>query len=245
MSIIVALFILNFLIGVHELGHFLAAKLCKVGVHEFALGMGPKIISKQSSKTGTIYSLRWIFIGGYVKLNDEDFKQAKWYEQLLIIIAGVIFNLIFALIGMWLYIFLSDVIQVGFIKGFLLGFKLIGALLREIYIAVFELFTTVDTTSLAGPVGVVDVVSSYVDTGFINTVEICTIFNINLFVMNLLPIPMLDGGQAVLILIKKLFNKKEMPKFETAWNIIGLIILGLLLFFALKNDIFTVLNIKK
>ena len=245
MSIIVALFILNLLIGVHELGHFLAAKLCKVGVHEFALGMGPKIISKQSSKTGTIYSLRWIFIGGYVKLNDEDFKQAKWYEQLIIIIAGVIFNLIFALIGMWLYIFLSDVIQVGFIKGFLLGFKLIGALLREIYIAVFELFTTVDTTSLAGPVGVVDVVSSYVDTGFINAVEIFTVLNLNLFVMNLLPIPMLDGGQAVLILIKKLFNKKEMPKFETAWNIIGLIILGLILLFALKNDIFNVLNIKK
>lgn len=245
MSIIVALFILNLLIGVHELGHFLAAKLCKVGVDEFALGMGPKIISKQSSKTGTIYSLRWILLGGYVKLNDDDFKQAKWYEHLLIIIAGVIFNLIFALIGMWLYIFLSDVIQVGFITGFLLGFKLIGALLREIYLAVFELFKTVDTTSLAGPVGVVDVVSSYVDTGFINAVEIFTVLNLNLFVMNLLPIPMLDGGQAVLILIKKLFNKKEMPKFETAWNIIGLIILGLILLFALKNDIFNVLNIKK
>lgn len=245
MNIIWALLILNLLIGIHELGHFLAAKMCKVGVDEFALGMGPKIISRKSSKDGTIYSLRWILLGGYVKLNDEDFQNSEWYKHLIIIIAGVVFNLIFALIGIWIYIFLSDIINVGFFAGFVLGFKLVFAMLKEIYIAVFELFKTVDTTSLSGPVGVVDVVSSYVSTGFINAVEIFAVLNLNLFVMNLLPIPMLDGGQAVLILIKKLFNKKEMPKFEVVWNIIGLIILGLILFFALKNDILSLFNIKK
>ena len=66
MSIIVAILILNLLIAVHELGHFLAAKVCGVGVDEFSLGMGPKIISKEYK--GTIYSVRWILIGGFVKI---------------------------------------------------------------------------------------------------------------------------------------------------------------------------------
>lgn len=237
MNIIYALLMLNLLIGVHELGHFWAAKLCKVEVEEFSLGMGPKIISKKGK---TLYSLRWILLGGYVKLNDEEYKNAQWYKQVIIISAGVIFNLLFALIGIWLYIYLSDVINVNFFNGFVLGFKLVGGVLVQIYVTLVELFRTVDTSTFAGPVGVVNVVSSYVNRGFIDAVEIFAVLNLNLFVMNLLPIPMLDGGQIFLILIKKILKKKEMPKFETVWNVIGVILLGLILFFALKNDFLSI-----
>lgn len=242
MNILYALLMLNLLIGVHELGHFLAAKLCKVGVEEFSLGMGPKIISTKPTENKTLYSIRWILLGGYVKLNDSDYTDAKWHHKIIIISAGVVFNLLFALIGIWLYIYLSDVINVGFFKGFLLGFNLLFGMLKMIYVAVIELFRTVDTSSFAGPVGVVDVVSTYVKRGFIDTVEIFSVLNLNLFVMNLLPIPMLDGGQIVLILIKKLFNKDEMPKFEKVWNIIGVVLLGLILFFALKNDLLNIFS---
>jgi len=52
---------LGFLVFIHEGGHFLIAKLCKVKVNEFALGFGPKIFTKE--KGGTIYALRLIPLG--------------------------------------------------------------------------------------------------------------------------------------------------------------------------------------
>lgn len=239
MNILIAILMLNLLVGVHELGHFLAAKASKVDVDEFSLGMGPKIFSKDFK--GTTYSLRWILIGGYVRLNEEGYLKAKWWKQAIILFAGVIFNFIFAVIGTWIYIWLSDAINVGFFTALVLGFQLSVSMVQQIFVAVIDIFKTVDTSAFAGPVGVVETISTFVNNGLLNAVEIFTVLNINLFVMNLLPIPMLDGGQIVLIIIKRVFKKNEMPKFETVWNCIGLAILGFILFIALKNDIVRIL----
>ena len=74
MSIIINLLlfilVLGFIIFVHEFGHFTWAKICGVYVYEFALGMGPKIISKKGKETE--YSLRAIPIGGFCQLAGED-----------------------------------------------------------------------------------------------------------------------------------------------------------------------------
>lgn len=56
----------------HELGHYLTARLFDVHVLEFSIGMGPKIISKRSKKSGIVYSLRLLPIGGYVRMVGED-----------------------------------------------------------------------------------------------------------------------------------------------------------------------------
>lgn len=234
MSIIAAIIIFNLLIFVHELGHFFACNMCKVKVEEFSLGMGPKLIGKDIK--GTFYSIRTIPIGGFVRMNEDDYGKTSWWKQIIIISAGVVFNLIFAIIGSWLYIALSPIIQVNILIGFLLGFTLVFNMVMEILAAVYNIFVTVDTSSFAGPVGVVDTINTYVQSGFLNAIEIFVVLNLNLLVMNLLPIPVLDGGHVVLILIKKIFKKDNMPKFETVWNIVGLIFLALLLFFAFKND---------
>ena len=62
----------GFLIFIHEFGHYLTARLFKVTVKEFALGMGPKILSKRSKKTDIVYSLRALPIGGFVSMEGED-----------------------------------------------------------------------------------------------------------------------------------------------------------------------------
>ena len=62
-SAIKIIFLLGFLIFIHELGHFLVAKLCKVKINEFAIGFGPKIWSKQGKETKyaiRAIPLRWI-----------------------------------------------------------------------------------------------------------------------------------------------------------------------------------------
>ncbi|MBQ8342453.1 MAG: site-2 protease family protein, partial [Clostridia bacterium] len=53
--VLLAIFVFGFLIAVHELGHFLVARAVGVGVYEFSIGMGPKIISKKSAKSGIEY----------------------------------------------------------------------------------------------------------------------------------------------------------------------------------------------
>ena len=70
LNLLLFILILGFIIFVHEFGHFTWAKICGVYVYEFALGMGPKIISKKGKETE--YSLRAIPIGGFCQLAGED-----------------------------------------------------------------------------------------------------------------------------------------------------------------------------
>ena len=74
--ILLALLMFGVLIFIHELGHFIAARLCGVEILEFAIGMGPKLISWKSKKNGTRYSLRLFPIGGYVSMLGENGMEA-------------------------------------------------------------------------------------------------------------------------------------------------------------------------
>ena len=65
-SALKVIFLLGFLVFIHECGHFLVEKMCKFKVKEFALGFGSKILSKQGPETK--YSLRAIPLGGYVDM---------------------------------------------------------------------------------------------------------------------------------------------------------------------------------
>lgn len=76
MSILLAILIFGFLIFIHELGHFVAARICGVHVLEFAIGMGPKLFSIKSKKSGTAYSLRMIPLGGFVSMLGETGMEA-------------------------------------------------------------------------------------------------------------------------------------------------------------------------
>ena len=74
MYIILTILMFGLLILFHELGHFATARLFKVTVNEFAIGMGPKLISKKSGKSGITYSLRALPIGGYVSMEGENIR---------------------------------------------------------------------------------------------------------------------------------------------------------------------------
>lgn len=104
-GIVIAFLGLEFLIFIHELGHFTAAKRSGVGVKEFSLGFWKKIIGFKKGETE--YNLRLIPLGGYVSIvgldSEESKESANSYlnkpkiTRLKIILAGVIFNLIFAI----------------------------------------------------------------------------------------------------------------------------------------------------
>ena len=70
--ILYAILIFGALIFIHELGHFIVARLCGVKVLEFAIGMGPKLFSWRGKKHGTVYALRAFPIGGFVNMLGEN-----------------------------------------------------------------------------------------------------------------------------------------------------------------------------
>lgn len=104
MYIIIAILAFGILIAVHELGHFLAAKACGVKVNEFAIGMGPKLFSKQGKET--LYSLRLLPIGGFCAMEGEDedsgdpraFSVQNRFKKFIILVAGSLMNFLLGVI---------------------------------------------------------------------------------------------------------------------------------------------------
>jgi regulator of sigma E protease len=98
-------FILGALVLVHEFGHFVTARLAGVRVLEFGIGFPPRA-KVLRAKGETLYTLNWLPIGGFVKLEGEDgddnddprsFARARLPVKLVILVAGVAMNLIVAL----------------------------------------------------------------------------------------------------------------------------------------------------
>lgn len=98
--IIIAILFFELIIIVHEGGHFAAARLMKIKVNEFSIGMGPKIFSFTKGKTK--YSLRWILFGGYCAMEGEDeasseagsFSSKSVPARMLVVVAGALMNLL-------------------------------------------------------------------------------------------------------------------------------------------------------
>lgn len=105
LTVLKIVFLLGFLVLIHEGGHFLIAKLCKVKVNEFAIGFGPTIWKKQGKETK--YALRAIPLGGFVSMEGEEerseeegsFSKASIPKRIAIVIAGGTVNIIFGLLA--------------------------------------------------------------------------------------------------------------------------------------------------
>jgi regulator of sigma E protease len=105
-------FLMGILIFVHELGHYLTARACKVTIHEFSLGMGKRLCGFTSKKTGIQYSMRLFPIGGYVAMAGEDedkegeeddpnaFNKKNVWQRLIILVAGAAMNVITGALAM-------------------------------------------------------------------------------------------------------------------------------------------------
>ncbi len=114
--VLLTVLVFGVLIFVHEFGHFFAARIFKVKVNEFAIGMGPKIFSFKGKKSGTVYSLRALPIGGYNSIEGEDgdsedegaFCKKPVWQRMIIIIAGAFMNLLLGIILMSIVVMMTD-----------------------------------------------------------------------------------------------------------------------------------------
>ena len=105
MGIIIAILLFSCIVFFHELGHFLLAKKNGIDVQEFAIGMGPNLVSKEYK--GTLYCLKLLPIGGMCVMGEDEeatdapgnFNNASVWARISVIAAGPIFNFILAFVG--------------------------------------------------------------------------------------------------------------------------------------------------
>lgn len=99
-TLLIAIVIFGMIIGIHEFGHFIVAKLHKIQVNQFAIGMGPRILHFQKGETE--YSLRLFPIGGFCSMEGEDessdnpnaFEKKAIWRRMTVVLAGAIMNII-------------------------------------------------------------------------------------------------------------------------------------------------------
>jgi len=126
-GIVVAILLFGFMIFAHELAHFIAARLCKVTVLEFAIGMGPKLFQHTSKRSGTLYTIRLLPIGGFTSMlgeNDDGegdehaLSQRPCWQRLIILSAGSVMNILTAIVAMFILTASASAYYSTTVKGF-------------------------------------------------------------------------------------------------------------------------------
>lgn len=338
LTIAAAVFVFGLLVLVHEFGHFITAKMTGMRVDEFAIGFGPKLISKKHGET--VYSLRAVPLGGFNDIAGMDpanntagergFCAKPVLSRMVVILAGstmnfilpiVLFFTIFATVGMsvpstepvigsiiqgmsaekaglkegdrvlsvdgqavttWKE-FTDKLRQVKEGQNVSLQYKrgeaisevtlsptfnkkenrvLIGVQSETVYesktipeaaalsidytkeITVYmiesiaQLFKEPEQTeNLAGPIGIVQMSGQVAENGFIPLLKFAALLSINLGIVNLLPVPVLDGGHFVNLFIEAVRGKPLGAKAVAYTQRVGLALLVMLMLFATKNDL--------
>ncbi len=338
-----AVLVLGFLIFIHELGHFVAARIFKVKINEFSLGMGPRLLWYDSKKTGIKYSLAMLPLGGFVAMEGEteescdpnSFDKKPAWQRLIISLAGPFMNIIVGFVAM---IILTAFLNIGGTTvgkfydrdegvvsseatGLMPGDTIISINDRKVkylddlsyeimrsghepcdivvirnnekitlYDVVFpraeesgqvfgvrdfsvnlvekDLFVFVDFTfrktvllvrmcveslfdlvtgrfsveGVSGPVGISTAIGEAARTDILNLIYLAGFISVNLGIMNLLPIPALDGGRSVVLLAEIVTKKRIPPKIENTINAVALMILLGLSLLVMFKDIFQLIG---
>lgn len=241
-----------FLITIHEGGHFLVSKALGVRVNEFSVGMGPLIAQKE--KNGTMYSFRALPIGGYCALEgefaddateeeienfvDEDpraFVNQPLWKQALVLVAGSAVNFIFGFILIYIvYLVLTE----GRLSVISAAWRECMEMSGSIFTFLGGLFNgSCSVQDVSGVVGIISIVAETASYGLINVFYLIALLSVNLSVMNMLPIPGLDGGRLFVLIVKTLSGGRLSGKAENIINGIGMVFLLLLIFLVAIKDV--------
>lgn len=219
------IFLIGFLVFIHEGAHFLVAKKSGVKVLEFSLGFGKEIFSRQGNETK--YSIRSIPLGGYVKMLGEEeesdderaFNNVSVWKRLLIVLAGPFINIAFGLLLFWI---LASIYNNNIYQGLVVTKRYVVMLFQSL----IGLFTGgAKDTGVVGPVGISSMI---VKTGSLfDFAYLLSVISVSLGVTNLFPIPGLDGGKIFFLIIEIIRGKKISENIElklTAIRIVDIII---------------------
>ena len=341
LTIVSAIFVLGLLVTAHELGHFATAKLTGMRVNEFAIGFGPKLISRKRGET--VYSIRAIPLGGFNDIAGMDpsdkpsdgsgFCDKSIPARMLVIVAGSAMNFILPIFLFFGVIFFNGnaepstepvfgqvieempAAEAGLMAGdrvlaingkeiatwaefsaaldaltddqaatikyrrgdqisevtltpmqegsrHLIGvrsdttttypgfFESLGlAVERTVEVtammlsALADLLGTPSKADVTGPIGIAQMAGQAATAGFAALISFAALLSLNLAIINMLPVPALDGGHFVTLMIEGLRGKPLTPKALMYTQRVGVVLMLLLMIVATKNDIVRVLHL--
>ncbi|MGM9849483.1 MAG: M50 family metallopeptidase [Bacilli bacterium] len=133
---------------------------------------------------------------------------------------------------------LGDEVKTGVLPALKYAFVKFVSLMVQMFLVVVNLFTgKLGLSSMSGPVGIFNVVGESAQAGFINLVYLVGFISLNVGFMNLLPIPALDGGRILFLIIEKIKGSKVDVKVENTIHTIGFVLLMILMLVITFNDI--------
>jgi regulator of sigma E protease len=250
--------VFSFVVAIHELGHFIAAKRCGVPVTEFSLGFpGTPIIWRFGQHKETLFTLRLLPFGGFVRFVDahtdgdghdvgdgvgEDIGGEQTFEALppgkkiAILVAGGAVNLIvgFALL----------VVGIMGIKGLGLldSLVMVTDVMKMIVSGTLHTITNFDISGVSGPVGAAVQSQKVMHSGLMPVVALTGLMSFAIGVMNLLPLPGCDGFYICLAAVEGVRGKSISRRTHAIFGAAGFAFLVLLMVTITYNDVVRILT---
>ncbi len=219
MSYVAVAIIIGLLVAIHEYGHLLAAKLCGIPVKRFSIGFGPKLFGFKLAETSYWFSL--IPLGGYVlpALEESDYRRLPVYKRITFALGGPIANIAGAFVGLFV-IGLSQ-FSLGLFQAVSFAATQLTIGVRQQLFGLSMLFS--DFGQASGIIGLVAVGGTQFGSTLADLLTFSVLINISLAVLNLLPLPPLDGGRVLFCVLEKIYRpiaKVEAPATLIGWALV-------------------------
>lgn len=224
-SILAFLLVFTIVVLVHEFGHYIAARRLGINVYEFSIGFpfSPKVATLFKYK-GTEFTLRLLPLGGFVSFSRDDgsespefLKEGRW-KRAVVASAGSIANFVLAfLIFIAVFIVGKDFSLLDAVVESLSTMTAVFAGTMHLIMGIFTGNGSMD--NLSGPIGIAVMAGKAINAGVISLLYFTGFLSLSLGILNLLPLPALDGGHLVILAIESL---KKRPLSLRTYQIIGL-----------------------
>ncbi len=242
-SILAFITVFTVVVLVHELGHFIAARNAGIKVYEFSIGFpfSPKIFTLFRHKE-TEFTLRLLPLGGFVSFSkdgNEDAKElfeASYFKRASIMSAGSLFNIAFAFL-VFIPVFAFGK-HIPFIDAIMSSIQTLWAILSGTAAFILNIFSgSGSMEGLAGPIGIASMAGQAAIKGILNLMYFIGILSMSLGIMNLIPLPALDGGQLFMLFIESIRKKPLSLKTYQVVNLLGLSLFIILTVLVTYRDI--------
>jgi regulator of sigma E protease len=219
--------VFSIIVLVHEFGHFVAARKSGIKVYEFSIGFpfSPRLLTLFRHKE-TEFTVRLLPLGGFVSFSRDGDEEAKELfessinKRAFVLSAGSLFNIVFAFI-VFIPIFILGK-HLYFIDAILLSAKTGWEMLSGTIMFFLNIFTGCGTIEgLSGPVGIAAMAGQAASKGFLNLFYFTGALSMSLGIINLLPLPALDGGHLIMLLMESIKKKPISSKTYQLVTIIG------------------------
>jgi len=218
----------SLIVLIHELGHFWAARKSGVKVYEFSIGFpfSPRLITLFRHRE-TAFTVRLLPLGGFVSFSQDGgeddielFKVSRW-KRAFIFSAGSLFNILFA------FVILTAVFIIGknldLPGALMLSAETVWEILSATLVFIMNSFTGHGTLEgVSGPVGIAVIAGKAASKGALILCYFTGVLSLSFGIMNLLPLPALDGGHIVMLIIESVRRKPLSPNTYQWVTVAGL-----------------------